>query len=58
MQLGNDFLVDGQVLLHRLGHRHLEPVLKILLRVENRWHQEVHQRPEFVYVVLQRGTCY
>ena len=56
MQLGNHFLVYRQILLHRLSHRHVEPVLEILLRVEDWWHQEVHQRPEFVYVVLQRGS--
>jgi len=35
MQLGNHFLVYRQILLHRLSHWHVEPVLEILLRVED-----------------------
>jgi len=34
-----------------------EPLLELTMRLEDMWHEEVHEGPKLHEVVLKRGTC-
>jgi len=54
LELLNDADVERLVLINTLAEGVREPLLEVLLVAEDLRHQEVHQRPQFHHVVLQR----
>ena len=49
--------IKALVLINGLREGIRKPLFKVLLVGENVRHQEVHQRPQFHYIVLKRSSC-